>query len=133
MPAALLTCSRLAPPDPAVHLPRSGEVTATSALMRTRAVSGRGTQAGRFERATDEPFADARRGEWRLAVGPDRPVWGEERYEWLTRTLKESDAAFEEPRLRLIFNLSNESVPADDRHGLKSRAYRYDWYRKDGR
>ncbi|MFH5803417.1 alkaline phosphatase D family protein [Alienimonas sp. DA493] len=68
--AALLTCALLAPPVSALDLPMSGEVTATSALVQTRPVSGRGTQAGHFELATDAAFTDPREGEWRLAVGP---------------------------------------------------------------
>ncbi|QDT17022.1 alkaline phosphatase D family protein [Alienimonas californiensis] len=38
----------------------------------------------------------------------------------------------EEPRLHLIFNVSNESVPPEERSSLKSRAYEYYWFRKDG-
>ena len=61
--APLLACVLLAPPP--TDLPMSGEVTATSAIVQTRAEPG---TAGRFKLMPADPRADAFFGEHRTAV-----------------------------------------------------------------
>ena len=63
--AALAFAPPPAEPPPPTDLPMSGEVTATSAIVQTRAVPG---TAGRFQLMPVDPLADASFGESRTAT-----------------------------------------------------------------